>query len=946
MKKLLLSHILFFVAFVSAAQHEINNHSPKANPSAPATSEVQIGITTYDLQSYASVRNQLYYYPNGTVGAVWNFDINLTNPVPQTAYNYYNGLTWNAIPTTGIDSSGFGSINRFSNGTEVICSYDASTASGLRIDTCNVPGTSCWAGTLLPPEPNGHQCGWAHSAVGGANGMSIHVVSLTEPVSFGGFAYSGVDGMLTYSRSEDGGATWNIVHATLPGWNSTFTKRMMPDHYTIDARGNTVAITAGGKTNDWVLWKSTDNGTTFTKTIIDAFPIAAYDEFTMISDTNADAIADTMVVPDGSLEVLIDNSGMVHCWSGLFKILDDDPVLPVQIINEAGALVYWNESMGSATPVIIAVPIDYDGDGALTFGSGYPKYGSGICSMPSAGITVTGRIYVCYSCMVENTSNGGFPDQSYRDIYGTSTNDNGITWTPFFNLNMTDFDEEVFPSMARNVDAKVRLVYMRDGEPGLSFWGDLDPIGSNFILYAEIDTSQYIIGNALYLVSGNVYYDANSNAIYDGGDNYVSSNSITVKNTTNGNIDPIWLNGSWMQPFYSGTHKLYIDPLPYYLVSVPDTATVTVTNANVSNIDFALQALSPKDSAGCFIHNSFPRCNDTVYHEIFVNNLGTTTGNFVVKFHPDVGIVSFVSSVPPPDSVVAGNYYFSLNTIQPFLSGSIDILLGLPGAGITLIHYADVYKNNSGVLNWMNSDTVTYTTSCAYDPNDKGAEPIGVGAQHYTLKTDTLEYLIRFQNTGNDTAFNVFIVDTLDANFDVSTFQLLNTSHQCNIEILAGNILRFRFNNILLPDSNVNEPASHGYIRYRIKPLNSTPVNTIVYNTAHIFFDFNLPVATNTAFNTLVNVIPSGISENTFGANDVSIIPNPFNETVKIVFENKNNDEVIILISDLAGRIIYRSRTIAEEFLWDAKSVDEGIYLLSLQKSLTGRITSALMVKQ
>jgi hypothetical protein len=52
----------------------------------------------------------------------------------------------------------------------------------------------------------------------------------------------------------------------------------------------------------------------------------------------------------------------------------------------------------------------------------------------------------------------------------------------------------------------------------------------------------------------------------------------------------------------------------------------------------------------------------------------------------------------------------------------------------------------------------------AIDPNDKIATPAGAG--HDIPKDTTLDYMIRFQNTGNDTAFHVIIRDTLSSLLD------------------------------------------------------------------------------------------------------------------------------------------------------------------------------------
>jgi hypothetical protein len=58
----------------------------------------------------------------------------------------------------------------------------------------------------------------------------------------------------------------------------------------------------------------------------------------------------------------------------------------------------------------------------------------------------------------------------------------------------------------------------------------------------------------------------------------------------------------------------------------------------------------------------------------------------------------------------------------------------------------------------------------------------------------------------------------------------------------------------MLPDSNQNEPKSHGYISLSIKPKKELSEKTRVENFADIFFDFNEPVRTNTTFNTIYDM--------------------------------------------------------------------------------------------
>ena len=117
------------------------------------------------------------------------------------------------------------------------------------------------------------------------------------------------------------------------------------------------------------------------------------------------------------------------------------------------------------------------------------------------------------------------------------------------------------------------------------------------------------------------------------------------------------------------------------------------------------------------------------------------------------------------------------------------------------------------------------TVRTAYDPNDKTAQPTGFDVNHYVYPHDTLDYKIRFQNTGNDTAFLVVIRDTLSAYLDITSLEMGASSHPYTWRVYGQGILEVTFRDIMLPDSNVNEPASHGFFRYRIDQVNNKTIH-------------------------------------------------------------------------------------------------------------------------
>jgi uncharacterized repeat protein (TIGR01451 family) len=205
----------------------------------------------------------------------------------------------------------------------------------------------------------------------------------------------------------------------------------------------------------------------------------------------------------------------------------------------------------------------------------------------------------------------------------------------------------------------------------------------------------------------------------------------------------------------------------------------------------------------------------------------------------------------------------------------------------------------------------------SYDPNFKECEEPEYLNYPYN---DWLNYIIHFQNTGNATAHNIVVTDTLSSDFDLSTFKYLSSSHICEIEV-DQNIILFKFNNIMLPDSNTNEPQSHGYVKFKIKPQANLPVNTSIQNKAAIYFDYNDPVITNTTNNTIVQPLSTSEISSSF----INIYPNPIKD--KIVINGTRTLHQIQLF-DITGRTVFQTECLNNNAIIDATSLSTGVYYL------------------
>jgi hypothetical protein len=466
-----------------------------------------IGHTSYDLQSNGSSCNRIYSKNVGVAGTyTYSNDVaSLSFADRGTGYNFSSTTacgSWGPQPTSRVetDRRGWPQIDYSeTGGFEAFVSHNGDTSlstHGIKLSKRSPAGTGSWVETEVPGADDDSNMFflWPRMRIGGANGITIHEIDLSLPVANGGAIYHSMDGALTYSRSLDGGVTWDIRHLLLPDVDVAHFSGMNGDGYSIDVKGDVVAITTGAFDGDWCMWKSTDNGTTWTRTVIREFALPGFDGSVIgnTTDIDLDGNPDTLDCTDGYNAIIIDNNGSVHCWAGDMRMLDDGTTNGISFFPGTDGLLYWNESMGATPGSIPAIAFspDRDGDSTLTFGANLGGgYQSCITSMPTAGIDANNVIYVGYTTLMENTDNGG--GQSYRNAFITATSDGGATWSAPFNFVADDFTESVFPSMARDVGSCVPILWQWDGEPGLAVRIDMDPFGLSTIDYDCYPTSLF-----------------------------------------------------------------------------------------------------------------------------------------------------------------------------------------------------------------------------------------------------------------------------------------------------------------------------------------------------------------------------------------------------------------------------------------------------------------------
>lgn len=361
-----------------------------------------------------------------------------------------------------------------------------------------------------------------------------------------------------------------------------------------------------------------------------------------------------------------------------------------------------------------------------------------------------------------------------------------------------------------------------------------------------------------FILKGEVYIDNNQNGINDIGD--VGSNLIQIITTPQNAFSYTFPNGKYSincDTASSGTYQVYPGLLPNWgITSDSIIYNVSFDNAPLfDSLDFGVYPTIIEDSIDIQTTGSFPRCDDIINYWININNLGTTVPSGVISIELDP-LQTFIDSEIAPDSIIGQVVYWHYDSLFYFDNEVFQLEVLMPDfnyAGDTLtISSSMTVLDMTGNTIYQNTDTLDQILVCAYDPNDKTASPEGIGTEGFIpLSTNYIEYLVRFQNTGTDTAHTVIIKDQLDDNLNWTSIIPLACSHNMFPDVNSTGEVTFTFDNIMLPDSNVNEIQSHGFVLYRIDLLPNLLNGTEINNTANIYFDNNPAVITNTKKHTL-----------------------------------------------------------------------------------------------
>ena len=336
------------------------------------------------------------------------------------------------------------------------------------------------------------------------------------------------------------------------------------------------------------------------------------------------------------------------------------------------------------------------------------------------------------------------------------------------------------------------------------------------------------------------------------------------------------------------------------------TVTVNANQQTFANRDFFFERTNNPDIALVMVKQSPSRARVNTLNFRAINFNSTSASFSVTLNYSD--LQTFEHSNPQHSSIDlnANTVTWNITDLESYEDEQVLVTLRtkvstMVGDTVMYMLTTDSITTSIDVVPIDNELSCKAVVKGSYDPNDKLVTPIGQGEEGIIKLSDNLlQYTIRFQNTGSDDARYVRLEDVISDNLDISTMKVIGASHDYQANFNEDRNLNVVFDPIVLPPAMTDSLGSQGYFSFTIETTGDLQPNDRIENTAAIYFDFNDPIITNTAVNTIESI--SSIKEVKDNSSFV-IFPNPNQGDLTVLLKEEQLVKSMHLIS-IDGRVL------------------------------------------
>jgi hypothetical protein len=353
-------------------------------------------------------------------------------------------------------------------------------------------------------------------------------------------------------------------------------------------------------------------------------------------------------------------------------------------------------------------------------------------------------------------------------------------------------------------------------------------------------------------VGGKVYIDYNCSGTLDAEDQLMDN--VLLTNSDGLPITSTDGNGNYSFILVPNTTLVYVPTSNYLLF---DASPISIENGdqvqNLSNYNFGFcPDYSTSNMQVAVAASNLSRPGFTSQFYVTISNSGPYPNDGEVT----LDYTNMFGSVPVDSNIYFGivtdsTWYYNFVNFPAYASQTFIIEFTTPiNAPLDSIQILTVGISIDNLNESDISDNTAIWTGVitgSYDPNDITVNKPAIEYSTYQSQDENwLEYVIRFQNTGNAEAIFINVDNEIDEKLDMSTLQMIYASHSYFLSFDNRKASWF-FDNIMLPDSTSDPEGSKGLIHFRIKMISDLLLNDVLESTAAIYFDYNEPVITNTA---------------------------------------------------------------------------------------------------